>query len=135
MPAARIESTRTCFIHLPDGTSMMVRNIDTVRAMLFEQHKVSDEALWQTFAFLGRESTRVLQKHSQVPIDPDRISCPVYVLGRTGFGNRTTPDLWAALADYLGAADRSIRGDISHNMMCELDWPEHARLSRQCCFG
>ena len=102
--------------------------------MLFEKNKVADEDLWQTFAFLGRESTHVLQKHSQVAVSPAKIACPVYVLGRTGFGNSKNLDLWDALADYLGAADRSIRDDISHNMMCEQDWQDHARLVEKWCF-
>lgn len=135
VPAERLESTRTGFLHLPDGTSMMARDLDTVRAMLFEQNKVSDDALWQTFAFLGRESTLVLQKHAFMPVSPEKIACPVYVLGRTGFGNSANPNLWEALADYLGAADRSIRNDISHNMMCEQDWQEHARLIERWCFA
>lgn len=135
VPAGRRESTRTGFAHLPDGTSIMARSIDTVRAMLFERNKVSDEVLWQTFAFLGRESTRVLQEHAFTPVSPEKITCPVYVLGRTGFGNSKNPDLWSALADYLGAAGRSIRGDISHNMMCETDWQEHARLLETWCFA
>lgn len=135
VPAERLESTRTGFLHLPDGTSMMERSPETVRAMLFEKNKVSDDALWQTFALLGRESTQVLQKHSLVPVNPKKIDCPVFVLGRTGFGKSSNPDLWGALADYLGAADRSIRGDISHNMMCEQDWREHARLLNRWCFA
>ena len=131
----RLERTRSGFLHLPDGTSIMDRNTEAVREMLFEHNKVSDEAFWQTFAFLGRESTQVLQKHAFMPVSPEKISCPVYVLGRTGFGNSSNPDLWDALADYLGAADRSIRSDISHNMMCEQDWQEHARLIQRWCFS
>ena len=68
---------------------------------------------------LGRESARVLQHHALLAVDPGKITCPVYVLGRTGLGNRKNPNLWDALADYLHAADRSIRDDMSHNMMLE----------------
>jgi pimeloyl-ACP methyl ester carboxylesterase len=130
----RFEITRSAFLPLPDDTSIMERNPDTVRKLLFEKNKVSDEALMQTFALLGRESTRVMQKHGFLPVDPDKIACPVFVLGRTGLGNSKNPNLWDAIADYLHAAERSIRSDISHNMMCELDWMEHAQLVETWCF-
>jgi pimeloyl-ACP methyl ester carboxylesterase len=129
----RLAITRSAFLPLPDGTSVMERSLDTVRNLLFEKNKVSDEALMQTFAFLGRESTLVLQKHGFQPVNPAEIACPVYVLGRTGLGNSRNPNLWDALADYLHAAGRSIRNDISHNMMCEQDWQEHARLIEKWC--
>lgn len=135
LDAERLEFTRHAFLPLPDGTSIMERNPDTIKKLLFEKNKVSDEALMQTFAFLGRESTLVLQKHGFLPVNPDTITCPVYVLGRTGLGNSRNPNLWDALADYLNAAARSIRSDISHNMMCELDWQVHARLIEQWCFN
>jgi len=135
LDAERLELTRHAFLPLPDGTSIMERNPDIIKKLLFEKNKVSDEALMQTFAFLGRESTLVLQKHGFLPVNPDKIACPVYVLGRTGLGNSRTPNLWDALADYLNAVERSIRDDISHNMMCELDWQEHARLIEQWCFN
>lgn len=130
---ARLEMTRNVFLPLPDGTSVMERNLDTVKALLFEKNKVSDEALMQTFTFLGRESTLVMQKHGFMPVNSGEIKCPVYVLGRTGLGNSRNPNLWDAIADYLNAQDRSIRNDISHNMMCELDWQEHAQLIEKWC--
>ncbi|MCX8043012.1 MAG: hypothetical protein N3B18_02675, partial [Desulfobacterota bacterium] len=94
---------------------------------------VSEEALMQTVSLLGRESAAVAAQHGFVPIDPDKIQCPVSVLGRTGLGNNNNPDLAAALADYLRAQERCIRNDISHNMMCERNWQEHAEQIEQWC--
>jgi hypothetical protein len=86
-------------------------------------------------AFLGRESSEVLARHPFLSVDPDKLHCPVYVLGRAGLGNTRNPNLWDALADYYHAADRRIRNDISHNMMLENDWQIHAQLIEHWCFG
>lgn len=129
----RKEMTGTMFIPQPDGTLLWAKDRDKTSALLFEKNKVSAEVLAETVDCLGRESARVLQNHALLAVDPGKITCPVYVLGRTGLGNRKNPDLWDALADYLGAADRSIRGDMSHNMMLEDDWQEHATLIERWC--
>lgn len=68
-----------------------------------------------------------------VEVDPERIQCPAYVLGRTGLGNKKNPDLAASLADFLRAKGRCIRNDISHNMMCERNWQEHAEHIERWC--
>jgi pimeloyl-ACP methyl ester carboxylesterase len=131
----RADLVQNLFMYEADRTVIMKRDKEKIKKVLFEQNKVSTEVLEQTLAFLGRESASVLQRHPFLPIDPHQIKCPVYVLGRTGLGNKKNPNLWDALADYLHAADRSIRSDISHNMMLEKDWQIHARLVEQWCFG
>jgi pimeloyl-ACP methyl ester carboxylesterase len=133
LDSKRKEVIETVFVPQPDGTILWAKDPDKTRLMLFEKNKVSAEVLAETVDCLGRESARVLQQHAQIAVDPKKITCPVYVLGRTGLGNRKNPNLWDALADYLGAADRSIRGDMSHNMMLEDDWQEHAALIEQWC--
>jgi hypothetical protein len=113
----------------------MAPDKEKIKQVLFEQNKVSEESLVQAVAFLGRESAAVLEQHPFLSVDPQKVQCPVYVLGRTGLGNKKNPNLWDALADYYHAADRSIRADISHNMMLENDWQEHAQLIEQWCFS
>ena len=125
--------TETTCIPQNDGTLLWAKDRDKTRVLLFEKNKVSAEVLTQTVDCLGRESARVLQHHARLAVDPKKITCPVYVLGRTGLGNKKNPNLWDALADYYHAADRSIRGDISHNMMLENDWQEHAARIEQWC--
>lgn len=131
----RREISRRAFIHLRDGTVYMDPNPDTIRRLLFEKNNVSDEALMQTVSLLGRESGLAAARHGFIPVDPDAIQCPVYVLGRAGLGNSSNPNLWDALADYLHAHDRCIRDDISHNMMCERNWQEHAKLIERWCYA
>lgn len=127
---AAAEST---FIPQPDGTLLWAKVRDKTRALLFEKNKVSAEVLSETVDCLGRESALVLQHHAMLAVDPGKITCPVYVLGRTGLGNKKNPNLWDALADYLQAADRSIRDDMSHNMMLENDWQEYTALIERWC--
>jgi pimeloyl-ACP methyl ester carboxylesterase len=123
----------TMFIPQPDNTRLWAKDRDKTCMLLFEKNKVSAEVLAQTVDCLGRESALVLQNHALLEVDPGKLACPVYVLGRTGLGNKKNPNLWDALADYYHAADRSIRGDISHNMMLEDDWQEHAaRIAHWC---
>lgn len=131
----RAELVKTLFLYQPDGTVRMRTNQEHIKEALFEKNKVSAETLLQTVAFLGRESAAVLERHPFLSVDPKRIKCPVYVLGRTGLGNRKNPNLWDALAEYFNAADRRIRSDISHNMMLENDWQEHAQLVESWCFS
>ena len=94
--------TGTTFIPQNDGTLLWAKDRDKTRVLLFEKNKVSAEVLAETVDCLGRESALVLQRHALLAIDPGKITCPVYVLGRTGLGNRKNPNLWDALADYLG---------------------------------
>jgi hypothetical protein len=125
--------TEETFVPQPDGTLVWARDLERTRALLFEKNKVSAEVLAQTVDCLGRESALVLQRHALLAVVPEKITCPVYVLGRTGLGNKKNPNLWAALADYYHAEDRCIRSDISHNMMLEDDWQEHAARIEQWC--
>ena len=131
----RAELVKNLFMHQPDRTVVMVPDKGKIKKVLFEQNKVSEEVLVQAVTFLGRESAAVLERHPFLSVDPQKVNCPVYVLGRTGLGNKKNPNLWDALAEYYKAADRSIRADISHNMMLEDDWQEHARLIEQWCFS
>jgi pimeloyl-ACP methyl ester carboxylesterase len=134
------EITETCFQANPevsqvlkdlfksqlDGTVIMEKDKEKIKKIVFEKNKVSEETLAQTVAYLGKESAHVLKNHAFLTVDPKKIGCPVYVMGRKGMGNNNNPDLWHALADYYNAADRFISGDISHNMFMENDWEEHA---------
>ncbi|MCX8042946.1 MAG: alpha/beta fold hydrolase, partial [Desulfobacterota bacterium] len=83
---ARLELSRRAFVMLPDGTVYIDPQPAIVRKLLFEKDNVSEEALMQTVSLLGRESAAVAAQHGFVPIDPDKIQCPVSVLGRTGLG-------------------------------------------------
>jgi len=119
----------------PDGTVIMERDKEKIKKIIFEKDKVAEETLAQTVAYMGRESAHVLKNHAFLAVDPPKINCPVYIVGRKGMGNDKNPDLWHALADYYNAADRFISGDISHGMFMEDDWQEHAALIEGWCFG
>lgn len=123
------------FRPLPDKTVVMERNEETTKIIFFEKDKVSKETLAQTMAYLGRESADVLKSHAVTPVDPTKIECPVYVMGRRGMGNDEKPDLWHALADYYNAEGRHISDDLSHAMFMENDWQKHAGLIEKWCFG
>lgn len=110
----------------PDGTVIMERDKEKIKKIIFEKNKVSEEILTQTVACMGRESAHVLKNHAFLSVDPKKIGCPIYVMGRKGMGNDENPDLWHALADYYNATDRFVSGDISHNMFMENDWEKHA---------
>ncbi len=131
----RAELVRNLFRYQPDGTVVMAGDYKLIKEVLFEKNKVRNETLVQTVAFLGRESAAVLEQHHFLSVDAHQLTCPVYVLGRTGLGNKKNPNLWDALADYYHAVERCIRPDISHNMMLENDWEEHAQLVETWCFS
>ena len=135
LDSERAALVKNLFLPQPDHTVVMQPDKEKIKKVLFEQNKVSGEGLVETVAFLGRESAAVLEQHPFLSVDPQKVKSPVYVLGRTGLGNRNNPNLWDALAEYYHAAGRSIRPDISHNMMLENDWQEHARLIEQWCFS
>ena len=116
------------FKNQPDGTVMMEKDKEKIKRIVFEKNKVSQETLSQTVTFMGRESAHVLKNHAFLSVDPKKITCSVYLIGRKGLGNHENPDLWHALADYYKATDRFISGNISHNMFMENDWEEHAVL-------
>jgi len=122
------------FKPLSDGTVVMERNRDMIKKILFETGNVSEETLAQATAYLGRESAHVLKNHAFISVDPQKVTCPVYVIGRTGYGNQKNPDLWHALADYYHAADRYISGDIGHCMYMEKNWQHHAARFEKWCF-
>jgi pimeloyl-ACP methyl ester carboxylesterase len=129
-----MQTLQHLFSPQPDGTVTMKKDPEGIKKILFEKDNVSPEELAQTVAFVGRESAHVLQNHAFLPVDPKKISCPVYVIGRKGFGNDQNPDVWDALAEYLGAEDRFISDTISHSMFQEKNWLEHAKRIEQWCF-
>ncbi len=119
----------------PDGTVIMKRDEKKIEMLLFEKNKVSKETLAQTVAYIGRESGHVIKNHPLVSVSPNKVTCPCYVLARTGLGNEENPHLWDALADYYSAVDRQISEDISHTMFMEEDWEKHAACIEKWCFG
>ncbi len=129
-----MQTLQQVFSPQPDGTVIMKKDPEGIKKILFEKNNVSEEELLQTVAFVGRESAHVLQHHAFLSVDPKKINCPVYVIGRKGFGNDQNPDVWDALADYLGAEDRFISDTISHSMFQEKNWLEHAKRIEQWCF-
>jgi pimeloyl-ACP methyl ester carboxylesterase len=129
-----MQTLQKVFSPQPDGTVLMNKDPDGIKKIMFEEDNVSAEELALTVAFVGRESAHALQNHAFVSIDPQKIKCPVYVIGRKGMGNDQNPDLWDALAEYLGAEDRFITDRISHNMFQETNWIEHAERIAGWCF-
>jgi pimeloyl-ACP methyl ester carboxylesterase len=116
-----------------DGTVRLDPQVDKLKQIFFEKDNVSNEMLIQTVSYLGRESAKALQKHPLLPVDPSKITCDVYVIGRRGSGNEKNPDLWDAMADYFDAKGRHISSEISHNMFAENNWVEHAERIESWC--
>ncbi len=122
------------FQPLPDKTVIMAKDMEGTKKILFEKEKVSSETLTRTMMYVGRESADVLMNHARVDVDPDKVTCPVYVMGRTGFGTEEKKDLWNTIAEYYNAEKRLISNDISHMMIMEEDWEVHARTIESWCF-
>ncbi len=122
------------FQPLPDKTIIMAKDIEGIKRILFEKGKVPPEALTRTMMYVGRESADVLMNHARIDVDPDKVTCPVYVMGRTGLGTEEKKDLWNTIADYYNAEKRFISDDISHMMIMEEDWEKHAGTIEEWCF-
>ncbi|MFC1670563.1 alpha/beta hydrolase, partial [Spirochaetota bacterium] len=128
------EIIKDLFQPLPDNTFLMARDMEKVIKVLFEKNKVSPETISQSMMYFGRESAHVLMNHARLSIEPDNVICPVYVMGRTGYGAGEKKDLWHTLADYYNAEGRHISDNISHMMFMEEDWKENAGIIGKWCW-
>jgi pimeloyl-ACP methyl ester carboxylesterase len=61
------------------------------------------------------------------PVDPEKIRCPVYVIGKEkGFSSGIPTNQW--LAEYYHAKDIQVFEPMGHCFMKERNWEFYARI-------
>lgn len=97
---------------------------------MFDPGNVAPQILEMCHRKMGKESARALQEMKDVEVDPEKIRCPVYVLGfdLKKIGVNYPIDLNQELAKYYKARDLRILEPGGHMFMLEKNWEDFARL-------
>lgn len=97
---------------------------------MFDRGNVDPEILKMCHRMMGKESARALQEMKGVEVDPQKVKCPVYVLGfdLKKLGVNYPIDLNQELAKYYQAKDLQIIEPGGHMFMLERNWEDFARL-------
>jgi len=97
---------------------------------MFDKGNVDPEVLKMCHQMMGKESARAVQGMKEVEVDPNKVTCPVYVLGfdLKKLGVNYPIDLNQELAKYYKAKDFQIIEPGGHMFMLEKNWEEFARL-------
>jgi pimeloyl-ACP methyl ester carboxylesterase len=97
---------------------------------MFDPGNVASEVVTMCHQMMGKESARALQEMKEVEVDPQKVKCPVYVLGfdLKKIGVHYPVDLNQELVKYYQAKDFQIIEPGGHMFMLEKNWEDFARL-------
>lgn len=105
----------------------MTSDPERIRGFLFVPELVEDEVLEEYVKKHGWESRQAALESAQTPVDPGRINCPVYVMGKkSGFSTGLPTNQW--LAEYYHARDIRVFEPMGHCFMKEKNWEVYARI-------
>ena len=106
---------------------MPTRDIEKIKGFLFAEGLVEEAVLREWIQKNGWESKQAFMESGNTPVDPDKIKCPVYVIGKEkGFTTGMPTNQW--LADYYHARDIKVFEPMGHCFMKEKNWELYARI-------
>jgi non-heme chloroperoxidase len=108
----------------------MTSDVDKIRGFLFAEGLVEEAVLRECVQKHGWESKQAAMESGHTPVDPDKIKCPVYVIGKeNGFTTGVPTNQW--LAEYYHARDIKVFEPMGHCFMKEKNWEVYARIIEQ----
>ncbi len=105
-------------------------NPENLLGYMFEKGNIDDETLKYAHSMLGVESARALGEMKDITVDPDKIQCPVYLLGfdLEKIGVKSPVDINKELIEFYNPRDHKIIEPGGHMFMLENNWMTYARL-------
>jgi non-heme chloroperoxidase len=114
-------------VGIEDDPSKIEATKAALKEMLFAEGMVDDEVLEELLRVKGWESRQAAMESGSTPVDPTKVTCPVYVIGKEkGFTTDMPTNQW--LAEYYGAKDMKIFEPMGHCFMQERNWESYARI-------
>jgi len=120
----------------PKGKRMMtetailpMKDRAMVEAILFDKGNVDEASIQLVLEKLGEESLRAAKEIAALPVEPAKITEPVFVLGfdAAKLGMKTSVDMGKVLAEEFNARDYTVIEPGGHNYMLEKNWQSFAR--------
>lgn len=109
---------------------MMTSDLEKIKGFLFNEGLVEKEVLREYVQKHGWESKLAAMESGHTPVDPRKIRCPVYVIGKeNGFSTGMPTNQW--LAEYYHARDIKIFKRMGHCFMKEKNWEVCDRIIEQ----
>jgi non-heme chloroperoxidase len=114
--------------YVEKGDLVMVNpDIASLKKFLFEEDLVNEEVLKEFSQKTGWESKQAAMESGFIPVDPAKIKCPVYVIGRNkGYTSGMPTNQW--LADYFHAKDIKVFKHMGHCQVKEKNWKLYANI-------
>jgi len=105
----------------------MTNDLEKIKGFLFDETLVEEEALREYVQKHGWESKQAAMESGHTAVDPGKIRCPVYVIGKeNGFSTGVPTNQW--LAEYYHARDIKVFEPMGHCFMKEKNWELYARI-------
>jgi pimeloyl-ACP methyl ester carboxylesterase len=101
---------------------------EAILSRLFERNNVEDENVDLVLEQMGEESVRAYGEILNLPLNPSKVTAPVYVLGfdTAKLGMKMPADLSQILAEEFDAKGIRTIEPGGHNYMLEKNWKEYA---------
>ena len=110
------------------------RDIEKLKGFNFEEDLVDEEVLREYIDKHGWESKQAAMESGSISVDPGKVTCPVYVIGKAnGFTTNMPTNQW--LADYYHARDLKVFEPMGHCFMKERNWEVYARIIEEWLLG
>lgn len=114
---------------MKDGAFLPMQDRELVEATLFDRGNVEKESVDLVLDMLGEESVRATKEIVNMPVDPTKITAPVYILGfeTSKIGAKIPVDINKVLAEEFKARGFAVIEPGGHNYMLEKNWQDFAR--------
>jgi pimeloyl-ACP methyl ester carboxylesterase len=100
---------------------------EKIKGFNFAEGLVEEEVVREYVEKHGWESKQAAMESGSTPVDPEKIRCPVYVIGKAkGFTTDMQTNQW--LAEYYHAKDIKVFEPMGHCFMKEKNWEVYARI-------
>jgi len=110
-----------------EGLVTMTRDVEKIREFNFSPDLVDEKEVQECVEKQGWESKQAAMESGHTPVDPSKIKCPVYIIGRKkGFSSDLPTNQW--LADYYHAKDIKLFEPMGHCFMKERNWEVYAAI-------
>ena len=105
-----------------------------IKKFFFAEGMVEEEVVQEFVHKQGWESKQAVMMSAITPVDPEKIRCPVYVMGKEkGYSTGMPTNQW--LADYYHARGVKTGEPMGHCFMKEKNWEVYAKIIESWLLG
>jgi non-heme chloroperoxidase len=127
-PQAIIRAMAEKGIYMEKGDLVtLTQDIEKIKHFNFTEDLVDEEVLKEYVQKHSWESKQAAIESGHTSVDPSKIGCPVYVIGKEkGFTSGMPTNQW--LAEYYHAKAIKVFDPMGHCFMKEKNWEEYAHI-------